>query len=469
MFMLFLNSKKLIQALLITVTASAAISCDKLIEIPPNAPGQIVTAQVFADSANATAAVVQLYSPFSSPVLGLQAGGLTVLPALSADELVTNVSDQFLTTAYTNSFVRADPTLPGYWSSFYGVTGVYQANACITGVETSTGISESAKNQLIGEAEFMRAFTYFHMVNWFGGVPIVLTNDYKASASLPRSRADDVYKLIIADLEDAEQRLKPGYPSARKARPNRYAATALLARAYLYTGNWKKAAEKAGVVINAGYSLETDLNRVFLRGSKEAIWSVETVYSWIMTTEGQVFNPYASDVIPDYYLAPSLLAAFEPADRRFSDWTNTNNVSGTSGTTKYTYPFKYKKGTDEEDYVILRLAEQYLIRAEAASKSGDQAGAIDDLNVIRRRAGLANYNGSLLPDAVQKAIWHERQIEMFCELGTRWYDLKRNGTVNDVMAASKPTTWPADGRAALYPIPQSEIQRNSKLEQNPGY
>jgi starch-binding outer membrane protein, SusD/RagB family len=450
----------------------AGVSCKKLIEIPPNAPDKLVESQVFADSADATAAVIQLYPGYSFVALGLRAGGYTVYPALSADELKTSTADNTLITAcYINNILATNSTLQGYWSGWYSPSqgGIYQANVCISDIKVSSTLSASLKNQLIGEAEVDRAFLYFNMVNWFGGVPLVLSTDYLVNQSLPRVAETAIYQQIISDLTDAKLRLQAAYPSDGRARPNLYTASALLAKVYLYTKDWKDAATEASLVINSGlYSLEDDLNNVFLRGSNEAIWQVQSYYSTVQTTEGTIFVPKSATIIPKYFLTSFLLNAFEPGDKRFTDWVKSNNVSSGGSSVSYSYPYKYKNNGSTEDYMLFRLGEQYLIRAEAESANGDNAAAVNDLNVIRSRAGLAAYNGPDDADSVQTAIMHERQVELFCELGNRWFDLKRTGKVNEVLSAEKPG-WPSDGHATLYPIPESEIEKNAALTQNTGY
>jgi hypothetical protein len=459
------------------LTVILTSSCKKLISIAPNSPDQIVTSQVFADSADAEAAVIQLYTGFSFVVLNPEAGGYTVYPALSADELKNTASDNSLESECYNSDIPVtDPSLQSCWAVAYGSSsgGMYQANACITGIAASTGISAAEKNQLIGEAEVVRAFLYFNLVNWFGGVPLVTTNNYIINQSLPRATTAAIYNQMVSDLTDAQQRLTAAYPSAGRARPNVYTADALLAKLYLYMKDWKDAAAVSTMIINSGlYSLESNLNNVFLRGSNEAIWQVQSVYSSIQTTEGAIFVPQTTTSIPKFILTRFLLAAFEPGDQRQADWVSSSTLPSGDTAIIYYYPYKYKNGSANgsttEDYMIFRLAEQYLIRAEAESASGDQADAIADLNTIRARAGLPAYTGPTDPNSMQNAILHERQTEMFCELGSRWFDLKRTGTVDSVMSAEKPATWPSDGHAALYPIPEGEIQDNVSLSQNPGF
>src|SRR5262249_32404391 len=146
-----------------------------------------------------------------------------------------------------------------FWNGSY--TWIYQANACIEGISKSEGISTPCKNQLIGEAKFIRAFLYFNLVNLYGDVPLVTSTNYAVNASLPRTSVAQVFQQIVQDLKDAQQLLTASYPSAGKVRPNKFAATALLARAYLYQKQWANAAAAANEVISTGsYGLVTDLD-----------------------------------------------------------------------------------------------------------------------------------------------------------------------------------------------------------------
>ncbi|TKC65660.1 RagB/SusD family nutrient uptake outer membrane protein [Pedobacter hiemivivus] len=460
--------------------------CKKLIEIPDNAPGQIVTSQVFIDSASAVNSVVGIYASnffFSGPLNG----AITINNSMSADELATNES--YYLPIYNNALNPGDATLAegtvgSLWSASYGKTAIYQANACIEGLTASATLSNSLKDQLIGECKVFRALSYFHLVNLFGAVPLALTTDYRVNNKLPRASVEEVYVQIKKDLLEASAELKSGYPSPGKARPNKYTALALLSRIYLYHQEWDKAEEIATNVITlGGYQLVQNPNDVFLTGSNEAIWQIAPMgFFPYMSTEGSTLIPYANNIIPTYYINPYLLNAFEAGDRRKTSWLNTSTPPG--GPTYY-YPYKYKNtygvqtNGNSETYVMFRLAEQYLIRAEARAKQNNYNGAVEDLNILRQRARAAatpqvpnplpDLPLDLSPTATISAIAHERQIELFCEWGHRWYDLKRTGTINAVLGAEKPGIWPADGHAALYPVPQNQIQANPGWIQNPGY
>jgi hypothetical protein len=457
----------------VSIIWMAVTSCEKILEIPPNQPGQLVTDNVFTDSAGCVNGVVGIYkSAFST--LSPLAGYLSIYPSMSADDITS--SDPFYGTYYNNQLTQGDDNksdfvLSGIWNGFYGNTVIYQANAAIEGLTASKGISQNLRDQLIGECKVVRAISYFYLTNFFGPVPLALTSDYQTNRQLPRSAADEVYKQVIDDLTDASIKLKETYPSAGKTRPNKYTAMALLSRVYLYMQRWEDAGRIASDIINSGkYRLE-DINKVFLMGNEEAIWQgLSTAYYNYVTQEGSNFVPYSNTIIPTFPIRASLLSSFEPTDLRKTNWTAFNTVAGVT----YYYPYKYKNtpsnrinGSTEAE-VVFRIAEQYLIRAEARIKLGDLTGGAEDINKIRTRAGLLPTTATT-KDGLLAAVLQERRVELFCEWGHRWLDLIRSGLLNKTMALEKPGFWPADGHAALYPIPYKEVKLNVGWLQNPGY
>ena len=135
----------------------------------------------------------------------------------------------------------------------------------------------------------------------------------------------------------------------------------------------------------------------------------------------------------------------------------------------YSYPYKYKvrNGFTVTEYnMVERLAEQYLIRAEARAQQNDISGATADLDTIRVRAGLPVLPISLDKATCLLAVEQERRIELFMEWGHRWLDLRRTGRIDAVLGAEK-SNWTSTD--SLYPIPFKEIQKNVFLTQNPGY
>jgi hypothetical protein len=156
----------------------------------------------------------------------------------------------------------------------------------------------------------------------------------------------------------------------------------------------------------------------------------------------------------------------EDGDLRRTKWVG--EVS--DGTQTWYFPFKYKQqfntGTSLEYSKVFRLAEQYLIRAEARAMTGNISGAQQDLNSVRNRAGLESTTAST-SEQLRDAIISERRFELFTEFGHRWFDLRRTGTAEVVLAPIKPGWRNTD---LLLPIPESELLANPNLNpQNPGY
>lgn len=454
------------------------ISCKKFVQVPLPVT-QLVAQSVYSSNSTAAAALTGIYQTMLNNSVGGGTNGISALAGLSADEFTLFPGAALLQgEVYTNAQLSTNP--PPIWTDLYNL--IYQANSAIAGISSSTGMTLAMKQQLTGEAEFIRAFCYFYLVNLYGNVPLPLTPNYQTNTTLARSPKAIVYQQIITDLTSAQKLLGNNYltPSggttSERVRPNLGAATALLARVYLYEGNYQSADTAATTVINSGaYQLVGNLDNAFLAGNSEAIWQLESIDNGLNTPDGATFllNDFGgpSTNFP-YILSDSLEHAFEPGDLRATHWTDSISV----GNAVYYFPYKYKlyyTGQPPTEYpTILRLAEQYLIRAEAEAHGvgGGVNAAIADLNVIRNRAGLPNYSGVANPTSVINAILHERRVELFTEYGHRWLDLKRTGTVDAVMTTVTPKkggTWkPTD---SLYVIPQADILSDSKLVQNPGY
>ncbi len=154
--------------------------------------------------------------------------------------------------------------------------------------------------------------------------------------------------------------------------------------------------------------------------------------------------------------------AFEPGDARLNSWTAKNTINGKD----YYYPFKYKvrsSGDIIENNMVLRLAELYLIRAEANANLGKIPEALEDINTIRSRSQLSSLTTVTTKDECLDAIIRESRIEFFAEWGHRWFDLKRTGKADVVLGNIKPFWKSSD---TLYPIPFEQIQLNPSLTQN---
>jgi hypothetical protein len=434
-------------------------SCKKFVEV--DAPkNQLISEVVFKDDATATAAVTGIYSNMMAGLgIHFASNGLTIYPGMSADEFkyTTSSYDEFL----FNSLTTSNTAIRTLWDEAYQY--IYDANAVIEGVSNSSSITSNTRNQLLGEAKFVRAFCYFYLVNLFGDVPLVTSTNYQTNKSISRNAVAEVYETIINDLVDAEALMPASYISGDRIRPNKWTAATLLARVYLYQGNWAMAENEASKIIASPlYSLSTIPN-TFLKNSNETIWQLYPVFAGF-TWDAFYFIP-GTGVAPNYQITNNLINSFDSSDLRKTNWIGTATVQGQT----YYYPSKYKSkliNSFAEYFIVFRLAEVYLIRAEARAQQNNTLGALADLNVIRNRAGLSGSTANT-SSALLNAIYHERQGELFAEWGHRWFDLKRTGNSSAVLTPLKGANWqPSD---TLYPIPVIEIQNNIKLTQNTGY
>lgn len=439
------------------------ISCSKFVDIDP-APDLIDTHKVFESDATATAALNGVYVKMRSISLSLTNGGMSLYTALSSDELYNTAASTIYDPFFKDSLpVDNNTVLRNFWTEPYA--NIYRLNAIIEGLNTSVLLTDSVKKQLLGEAKFLRSLHYFYMSNLFGDLPLITSTDYRLNQSMPRTPKDQVLQFIVTELTDAGNLLSAYYPGNTKARVNKWAATALLARVYLFQQNWSQAQTTASAVINSGkYNLETNLQNVFLKNNPETIFEMAPPNESGNTAEGANFIPSTATTRPPLALTSSLMNSFQPGDKRKTSWTKSNTVSSIV----YFYPYKYKvkSATTVSEYnIVLRLAEQYLIRAEAWAHTGNLLSATTDLNTIRTRAGLPNTTATS-KDSILIAIESEKMLEYFTEWGHRWIDLKRTGRADFILGARK-SSW--SSFAALYPIPYSQLLLNPQLTQNPGY
>jgi hypothetical protein len=473
-----MKSRYLLIAFLLVIILA---SCKKLLEVqyPVNS---IVTGGVFADSANANSAILGIYSQMrADESLDFTNSGVTIATGCSSDELTYFNGNPTFLNLYDNALTSQNGLINEFWQQAY--TYIMQANACIQGLQASTTLTASTKNEFIGEATFLRAYCYFYLTNLFGDVPLVTSaTNWAQTEKASRTPQSQIYQQLIADLKNCKLVLRADYSISgnERTRANQAAASALLSRIYLYTGDYKDAiSESSGLISNSNFSLESSLANVFTPNNNEAILQFESNTSrepYNVTAEGYNILPLGTGQPPQFSCSPQLLKAFEPGDNRRSVWIDSTTYSGIT----YYYPYKYVLGNGDlvvgaaapQYYTLLRLAEQYLIRAESEANLGDLGAAISDLNIIRSRAGLPVLSTGLTKTQVLTAVAQEWRIEFFAEWGHRWLDLRRTQKVDSVMSVVTPTkmgggAWKTNQQ--LYPIPYSELQDDPNLKQNPAY
>ncbi|WP_409415784.1 RagB/SusD family nutrient uptake outer membrane protein [Flavobacterium sp. PS2] len=439
-------------------------ACDSFLDVDlPKS--QLTNTTVFQDYTTANAAMADVYSKIRDK--GLLTGtlvGLTSQLGNYTDELTFYGSATSATFGfYTNQVLPSNTTVALFWNNSYNQ--IYAANAVLEGVRPST-FSHQQKAQLEGEALFVRGLLHFYLLQLFGEIPYIETTDYRINSVVTRMSTTEVYTHIITDLKTAENLLLPVYSGTERVRANSFAVKALLARVYLYVSKWGDANKLATSVIenNSLYVFENNLNKVFLKNSTEAIWQFMPALAGKNTDEGAFFI-FTSGPPSLVSLSESLLNSFTVNDLRKTAWTG----SVSNGIRTWSYANKYKEprntSTSREYSMVLRLTEQYLIRAEARAELGDLIGAKEDLNKIRKRAGLTDIIASS-KEEILEAIFQERRKELFTEYGHRFFDLKRTGKLDTILSLK--TGWNTTDN--LLPIPESELTLNPNLKpQNPGY
>ena len=365
------------------------------------------------------------------------------------------------------------------WINLYDV--ISRANNIINAWPTAdtTGTTAPQRNQILGEALFLRALCHFELVNLFGqaysnsatnpGVPVVLESKIQTPS---RNSVSDVYAQVIEDLKKATslmqwgQQKVPYYATVD-------ASNALLARVYLFMGDWVNAAETSTLAINSGhYNLYTAANYVSswtLDGSSESIFELMMNQSepYFPGRGNTLGNLYSENFYGDLVVNKGFynLVASDLNDVR-------NNLLYVDPNGEYRHKkFPGKAGNtipEVNNIRIIRLSEMYLTRAEANSANGTTIGdtPLNDINAIRSNRGLA-----ILSSVDMDAIRKERRIELAFE-GFRLFDLKRWGLNIDRTVDCDLTshcTIEKNSYLLAMPIPEGEIVVNKNIKQNPGY
>lgn len=448
----------------ITAIIFASVACTDFLEVD-QPKTQITSSRVFTNDASAVSAISGIYSSMmnSGSFASGSGGSMSILSGLSSDDYVDLANSTTSRQYYRNSLEPSNPAIDNMWANLY--LYIFYANSILEGLQSSAGMTEPVRKQIEGEARFVRAFSYFYLTNLFGDVPLVLSTDFRVTSTMERTPSGSVFERIIADLIAARDLMVLDYAhvTAGRIRPNSFTASALLARVHLFKENWSEAETEASRVIGntALYGIVTDLNSVFLRTSREAIWQLMPTSPQFNTFEATIFRNLSTVA-----LSMQTANVFETGDLRRANWliTRTNAANVT-----YLSPNKYKVGVTgqplTEFSMVIRLAELYLVRAEARARLNNISGSATDLNIVRQRAGLPGTTATTGPTMLL-AIEQERRVELFSEWGHRWLDLKRTGRADAVLGQVKAEWQTTD---TLYPVPKAERDTNANLTQNPGY
>lgn len=344
------------------------------------------------------------------------------------------------------------------WTAIYKTVNI--SNNIIQKVPALQDVTldEAERNRIRGEAFFLRALSYFDLVRLWGNVPVVTkaTETPGDAAAIVNSSPETVYEFIGSDLDSAELLLPL---TVQRNRANRSTAWALKARLHLYKEEYALAEEYAGRLIgdSANYRLVPSYSQFYTaKNSPESIFEVD------YTINNR--NSYASN----WFQSPSLggKKEFLPTDE-FVSLINDPAVGGTRSALVFnvggvTYGnMNFHIATGEDQSYILRLAEMYLIRAEARAKLGKLEEGLQDLTIIRARANVAAIEHVATAEELIDNVLLERRLELAYE-SQRWFDLVRTGRAQEVLGI-------ADANKLYLPIPKQEILVNSNLTQNPDY
>ncbi len=439
-------------------------ACSEFVEVDP--PKNILISEtVFDNSATIESALANIYYKIREQ--GMVTGkhsGLTTSMAIYSDDLDYYGTDSNSRELYNHSVIAANTLVLGWWRNAYNI--IYAANDIIKGLEKTTALSSLEKAPFMGQALFIRGYMHSLLVGLYGEIPYITTTDYLVNNTVARMPVNAVYDQIIEDLNKAMGLMEVWDTSEEHVIPDKYTAQALLARMYLYTEDWTNAEAMANDIIGA-HSLELDINKVFLKNASGSLWQLKPNGVSYMNT--YVANQMIINSFPNaaYALSNDLLEAFEPNDLRYVNWVG--NITSSDGLSTLHYAYKYKAPVSEKNAleyaIVFRLAEQYLIRAEARAYLGNIIDSNNDLNMIRNRAGLPDIELAN-SEELKEAILKERRVELFTEFGHRWFDLVRTGKANSVLS-HKPG-WKASD--VLLPIPETELELNPNLNpQNLGY
>jgi len=439
---------------LVLALATTTVSCKKYLDEKPN--NAIATEDAIIDAGTARAAIIGTYDRLQ----GYYASQYPTLGTITADNVIFNGTLSEYLQLDQNAIPTDNVITMGTYTAIYRT--INSANSVIAYVPAINDplLTVTEKNKILGEAYFIRALSYFDLARGWGGVQLQLkpTADLNGLKGIKRSTLDQTYDQVLADLVQAENLLPEDATTRNRAQKS--TARALRARLHLYRKQWADAETYATQVIsNTKYALvkpyKTFFTAPFL--STESVF--ELTYSvndrngfwgtWYPSSAGGSFTLKPSDAIVAKLNNPQI------------GGTRSTLIAGTAPNI-YGVLYNTTASSIDPSYVI-RIAELYLIRAEARAQQNKLTGAnsaASDLNIIRDRAGVLPTTATSQADLLQ-AIEDENNVEFAFE-AHRWFDLTRTGRAGTVLGITNPNRY-------LFPIPLSDILSDPDVVQNPGY
>jgi len=440
----------LLSALLLTT------SCTGVLDLEPET--SVSDKGVISDKKTSLAALYGIYD-------NLQSSYTSTLTAFNlAGDNVISYADPTIVVPDRNAEDNGGAPFPAFYVT------INRANFIITRVPdvVDNQFTDAERNQIIGEAYFLRALAYFDLARFYGGVQLVAepTERIDTQKGIRRSTLTETYAQVLADLDKAEELITN---ETDRSRATKFAVYGLKARLFLYTERWEDAEEYASKSIsNSAFSLVKPFSSFYTgRLSQESIFEViytavdASTYwrSWLSTEDGG-----SQTYVPEASLTADLLDPEKGGTRKDILKKSTAQPG------LYTVQL-YGKNDGTSSLFVLRIAEQYLIRAEARIKktAPDLEGAVSDIRAVQSRAEVSTLF-TVTPSTTQAdillAIENERRLELGFE-GHRFADLVRTGRAADVLGSYNPLLKESD--QWVFPIPASSVEKDPDLEQNPGF
>jgi len=447
-----MNSSKYIGIILL---ASTATSCSDFLEQEP--ANYISDNAVINTASSARSALNGAYHDLGSTSYY---GGVYFDAGinLAADNVTWTGSLNYYYDFDTHQYSAENQLLKNAWYSIYAT--INQANQVIEKTALLEDISDAERDQIIAEATVIRSLAFFDLARTWGNVTVVkeATKSPTQFDGTKQQSAAAVYQEAVSDILSVYDKLSA--PSDR-VHVNQSVADALLARIYLYLEDWDKAVTYASRVIgNSYYSLVEIDDLLGAKQSSESVWELSYSSSftnsqssyWRSPNDGGRHEWGPSKEVVALLQDPEVGGARKAFYKDYS----------TAQVPDYYVGTLYQSASNDDNVVIFRLAEAYLIRAEALTKksSPDQDAALADLNVIRQRSNVPVVTASVSQQQLIQLIEDENRVEFAIE-PHRWFDLVRTGRAEAVLGVKAYQT--------RFPIPYTDIQADNDLKQNEGY
>ena len=466
--------------ILLLLLLALAMGCDDTLSLAP--VNEVPAERAITNAATARAALAGAYDATQDDAeISYYAGDLVIFGDLPSDDVEHSGTFGSYLEADLNQLRSDNGSVGGIWAEVY--EAINRANIVIQKVPAIAELSEDERNDIVGQAHFLRALHYHNLAKYWGGVPLRTepATDLADASQISRSTVNETYAQILSDLDDAESLISPDEDDPTRATVG--AVAALRSRVLLYRGAWAEVVSAANDAEAFGYSLAPEFSDLF---TEEGTTTDEDVFRVPYTIDEPNYIGYyyrAKGFGGRYEVAPTcpLVRAFDAdvncASSNFmTGWSPTDARALASIGRNANEPFgnKFPTGIGDEDLHAIRFAEVLLNRAEANAQLGQLQAALDDVNAVRQRAGVAAHTlATAAPDPnvpdkdeVLAVVWTERRLELAFE-GHRWPDLVRTGRAVAALDLANPQN--PRTHQVLFPVPQREMDVAPNLNQNPGY